>query len=93
MEISFPVPGSHRAVGVLPFLSSEVLAVTKGRLLSLWRSTLSQELGINTLILLQKLFSLPLGTRLTHTVYINEEIRLWDLFTVTLVTRNQDKNN
>ena len=70
------MPGSHGALGVLPYLSCEVLAMTKDRLLSLCRSTLSQELGINTLTLLQKLFSLSLGTRLTHNVYTDEEIRL-----------------
>lgn len=61
--------------------------LTTGRLLTLCRSTLFQDLGINTLTLLQKL----LGTRPIHAMYLNEEIRLWDLFTAILGMRNRIK--
>lgn len=39
------MPGSHRALEVLPYLSCEVLALTKARVLSLCWSTLPPELG------------------------------------------------
>lgn len=39
------MPGSHRALEGLPYLSCEVLALTKARVLSLCWSTLPPELG------------------------------------------------
>jgi len=62
--------------GDVPYLSCEVLAMTTARLLLLCRSVLSQELGINTFSLLQKLCSLSLGTRLTDTVKPGYEVYL-----------------